>query len=1041
MTNTACLNRQELMAYLMGKVSDPVWESVAAHIDNCPQCQTELGTLDDVDDTLVSFLRSPAGKEGLKDASKCQNTPPGRTDLKQTKGPGVEGLSPGSTETGRLGEYELLSKLGQGGMGIVYLARHTILQRMVALKVLLPSRLEDVQAVGRFFQEMKVVGGLNHANIVHAYDARWIEEKPVLVMEYIHGFDLGKLVRLLGPLSVADACEMVRQTAIGLQYIHEHGLVHRDIKPTNLMLTPEGGIKILDLGLTKLGDVLPAEEEITRTGQPLGTPEYMAPEQFSDSHQVDIRADIYSLGCTLYKLLTGRIPFKALRHRCVFPERNAPERGSTPSLSPFCPDAPAELDGLLNRMLAENPADRMATPAEAANALERWSQGSGLRRLTAQAEALSAAPAPTAGPSQDLTGRLTSPASPLGATGVETPMAPRPRRLKIGPRTTVAAGVLGLAFVIAALGLIIRFGKSSGPQTELEVPEGSKIAIDEHGVKVTLPDRTPGLRNHIGNISAPGIADQVPSLLGWRSQRCDLGKTSFYGRASQRRTGNAWKPFAWKAAAPAEFLSSVLTGDVNGDGRLEVVTVEGNTVAVYDAWGKELWRRNPIGDSGVHVPPGRIDCVSRPVLEDFDKDGVPEVLLMAGSYAEGGWNTKAPVSVVVYDGRGNVARKFNVIDGGVGGPEPCFDFNGDGRLDVVLTVSAYRHPHALCIYDYSSGEMLWQTDFADGPTLAGVGVTGRKEADLFAIVGFDCHVDPPVGDYDSDHCYAVLFNAQGRRLWKREYQHSLDGSMADLDGDGKADLVLINTTEEGARLLLLNPKDGTPTATLDGLGPATHRAWSIADVNGDGRKEIVLGDGKQLYVIDYRARALIRCEAAHARVLATNDLNGDGAVEILAAEGSDLVVFNGRLREIGRYRAEGTIQSAFVSDLDGDGINEALLRTGKGKKIRLEIVHPEPEPAPAAVDRAKPGKVAWAFITAWRKGKPEASAAFVLPSERDRLLAVIRGKAIPEIPPASKLEILTHIDDAETLLPGTPPIRLRLRFVEGQWWVREVSIE
>ena len=439
--------------------------------------------------------------------------------------------------------------------------------------------------------------------------------------------------------------------------------------------------------------------------------------------------------------------------------------------------------------------------------------------------------------------------------------------------------------------------------------------------------------------------DHKPLLMGWRSQRCDLGKTSFYPWASAHRTSQILKPYTWKAAEPVDSISAVLTGDINSDRRLEIVTVEGNTVAAYDAWGKELWRRNPIADSGVHVPSGRVGCISRPVLEDFDQNGAPEAVLVAGSRIEGHGTTKGPLSVIAYDGQGNIARKFPVIEGEVDGPEPADDFNGDGRLDVVFTTGAYCHPHAICIYDYDTGRGLWQADFADGPVLAGAGTTGRKDRDLFVTVAYACRADPPVDGYDSKHCYAVLFDAQGQRLWKQEYAefHSVDGSMADLDGDGKNDLVLLDTSPTGAKLHLLDPKDGKPIATLDGLQSATHRAWSIADVNGDGRKEIILGDGKKIYVIDSKAKTLSSREAVDTEVMATNDLNGNGAVEILARQGRDIIVFDGRLTETARYRAAGQIQSAIVSDLDGDGINEVLLRTGERKKFRLEIVHFEPD--------------------------------------------------------------------------------------------------
>ena len=156
---------------------------------------------------------------------------------------------------------------------------------------------------------MKALGRLDHPSIVRAMDADDEDGTHYLVMEYVDGIDLSEVVRRCGPLRVPEACELIRQAASGLQYIHEHGCVHRDIKPSNLMLTPAGQVKVLDLGLALLLSEQPAGGELTGSGQAMGTADYMAPEQILDSHGVDIRADIYSLGCTLYKLLVGRAPF------------------------------------------------------------------------------------------------------------------------------------------------------------------------------------------------------------------------------------------------------------------------------------------------------------------------------------------------------------------------------------------------------------------------------------------------------------------------------------------------------------------------------------------------------------------------------------------------------------------------------------------------------------------------------------------------------------------------------------------------------------
>jgi serine/threonine protein kinase len=190
----------------------------------------------------------------------------------------------------QLGEYKLLEKLGEGGMGAVYKAMHTKLGRLVALKILSRERVWDDRAVARFEREMRAAGAVDHPNVVRATDAREVDGIRLLAMEFVDGLDLTALVRRCHPLPVADVCELIRQAAMGLQAAHEHGLVHRDVKPSNLMFSRQGQVKLLDLGLARFALDSPRAMEVTSSDQTVGTIEYMAPEQFSDSHAVDIRA-------------------------------------------------------------------------------------------------------------------------------------------------------------------------------------------------------------------------------------------------------------------------------------------------------------------------------------------------------------------------------------------------------------------------------------------------------------------------------------------------------------------------------------------------------------------------------------------------------------------------------------------------------------------------------------------------------------------------------------------------------------------------------
>jgi serine/threonine protein kinase len=287
--------------------------------------------------------------------------------------------------TGRVGQYVLLDLLGQGGMGFVYKARHALLGRDVALKVLASARLADPTAVARFLREIKAVGKLDHPNLVRGVDAGQADGRYFLVMDFVEGIDLGKLVQQLGPLPVADACELVRQAALGLQHAHEHDLVHRDVKPSNLLLTRDGRVIVLDLGLARLMGDAPQGEELTETGQYMGTADFMAPEQGLDARAVDTRADVYSLGCTLYKLLTGRAPFSGPEFDTTFKKIRAHTQFPVPPVREARPDVPALLTAVLGRMVAKQPDGRYASPAAVADALRPCATGCDLPGLAARA--------------------------------------------------------------------------------------------------------------------------------------------------------------------------------------------------------------------------------------------------------------------------------------------------------------------------------------------------------------------------------------------------------------------------------------------------------------------------------------------------------------------------------------------------------------------------------------------------------------------------------------------------------------------------------
>jgi serine/threonine protein kinase/formylglycine-generating enzyme required for sulfatase activity len=361
MHRTECPSLDDLWASLEGRLA-PEWSD---HIEACTECQSRLNSLADSTDGMSSLLRA-AGPCGSATTDPAFRDALARLQGDATSAAPGHGPTPGQ----RIGEYRLEQPLGAGGMGTVWRAVHTRLDKPVAIKLLSRRLMAQPNAVTRFAREMKAVGRLTHPHIVEALDAGEWDGIPYLVMEHIVGIDLSQLVHGRGPMSTADACEAARQAALALQHAHGLGLIHRDVKPSNLILSADGTVRLLDLGLARLPDAGPepapdrtdratncGAADLTETDMVVGTGAYMAPEQQHDPRAVDARADLYALGRTLSFLLSG---------------------------SPDPPPAGALPPGLVRivgRLQAHRPDDRFPTAAQAIAALTPWARGHDLRGI------------------------------------------------------------------------------------------------------------------------------------------------------------------------------------------------------------------------------------------------------------------------------------------------------------------------------------------------------------------------------------------------------------------------------------------------------------------------------------------------------------------------------------------------------------------------------------------------------------------------------------------------------------------------------------
>jgi serine/threonine protein kinase len=326
------------------------------------------------EDQLTKFLTGLASQNGQKTLESPEKLAAGMVSAGLLTEWQAEKLQAGKHKGFLLGKYKLLRHLGKGGMSQVYLAEHMLMKRKVAIKVLPQNKVEDATYLERFRIEARAAARLDDPNIVRVYDIDQDGNTHYIVMEFVDGVDLHILVRDNGPLPYEKAADYVAQVARGLAHAHQMNLVHRDIKPANCLVDKNQVVKLLDMGLARLIDD-EASLTLDNNENVLGTADYLAPEQALNSHKADTRADIYSLGCTLYYLLTGHPPFPdgAISERLLKHQME-----QAPSIFKDRPDAPSVLVNICNRMMSKKPEDRYQTAGEVVERLSEWLADRGL---------------------------------------------------------------------------------------------------------------------------------------------------------------------------------------------------------------------------------------------------------------------------------------------------------------------------------------------------------------------------------------------------------------------------------------------------------------------------------------------------------------------------------------------------------------------------------------------------------------------------------------------------------------------------------------
>lgn len=781
------------------------------------------------------------------------------TDGLARSGPAPDELATWFTE---YSEFELL---GQGGMGVVYRARHSQLDRMVAIKVLGQQFSGDPDFSERFLREARLLARLNHPNIVQVYDAGEIGGIPYLVMQLIEGCDLQTHVARHGPADVREAIGWIIEVAKGLEYAHQSGIVHRDIKPANLLLDHDGRVYVLDLGLARLNVASPESDSphLTQATQVLGSTGFMSPEQATDSRSVDERSDIYSLGCTLYYLLTGQVPYQEdTAVKQILAHRDHP----IPSLSEHGEDVPAELDDVYQSMIAKLPEQRPQNVTQVIDKLTGvldCSDGSSSRNRSTAGTVLTCFLIAATGL---LAGLVYWIKTDRGTVRVEIEQAfadeveaklqeggltvtdkdgDQTWHIAPGVPQSIPSGDFRLQ-PIAGLQLSVRnqagvelstdsFAIRRSGEIVLRASLARDDALRQSGRPADQPSRvhepiTAGSREsplfvdvgqRLGNVYTTALP--VADVDG--DGDLDLVVCSYLHGPSQVWLNDGHGSFSAGALLSDERWSNAGLHDLNGDANVDLLaTTRHGSNAVWFGDGT-----GGFADSGQKLG----STSSRDVaFGDLDGDGDPDAMICAG-----GTGALRPNFVLINDGTGHFEESEQALGKRASWAVALGDLDGDGDLDAV----------------FANGEDPRRTGFEPATLWLNDG-NGRFTESETALPTAR-HYDVDIGDLNGDDRPDIVLASKGYRnsVWVNrgsgqfvELQTNLtlaegrSTRIADLDADGDNDIVFVNAPNQ--LLTLWNDgRGGFAERTTQDCGPDASTALGVGDFDTDSDLDIVVG--------------------------------------------------------------------------------------------------------------------------------------------------------------------------------------------------------